>query len=532
MYLLKDRVNPYNYLQAAFDNLEDELLVIDKNNRIVEANKAVLKKHGKRRQDIIGQLCYEVSHGTTELCHPPYHECPITGVWETGKPVRVTHAHIYKVDGQESTKFLDIVASPIKDKAGNIVAVAELLRDVTLAKEMELNASATHKNLTALNSIAAAVTQSLDLDIVLNTALDKTLELMNETIGGILLWNEEGKLLTYRVYRGLSDNYIKKMRCRVGEGIAGIVAQKGKSIEVQDISSDTRVICPDIIKSEGLKAFASFPLKSKEKILGVLNIASRAPRKFNQDEIQLLSNITAQIAIAVENAKLHQEVQQKDEIRGDLLREIFTIQEEERRRIARELHDETSQSLASLAANLEALSLMLPENADKIKTRLKDAQNLSLNILDEIHRLIYELRPTVLDDLGLVSAIRWLLDNNLVKVGVKVNFEVSGRVKRLSSHVEATIFRTVQEAVSNIARHSSGKHARVILHFKKGAVIVTIRDDGKGFNVKDAINSKLRPRGLGLLGMIERIELINGKITIDSHHGKSGTEIDIEIPMK
>jgi PAS domain S-box-containing protein len=513
------------------DNLEDELLVIDRNNRIIEVNEAVVKAHGKRREEIIGQLCYEVSHGSTDLCHPPYHECPITAVIETGKPCRVTHAHLYRVDGKESTKFLDIIASPIRDNTGNVVAVVELLRDVTIAKEMESKVATTHKNLLALNSIAAAVTQSLNLDVVLNTALDKILELMNETIGGILLWNEEKQLLVYRVYRGLSDNYIKKMRCRIGEGIAGTVAQKGEAIQVEDISSDTRVICPDVIKTEGLKSFASFPLKSQEKILGVLNIASRKPRTFSQDEIQLLTNITAQIAIAVENAKLHQEVQQKDEIRSDLLREIFAIQEEERRRIARELHDETSQSLASLAANLEASSLMLPEHSDKIKAKLKDAQNLSLNILDEIHRLIYELRPTVLDDLGLVSALRWLVDNNLGKIGMKVNFEVKGKTKRISSHAEATIFRTVQEAVNNIARHSRGKHTWVTINFKKLSVHVSIKDDGRGFNVTESINSKRRPRGLGLLGMIERIELINGNITIDSHAGGKGTEIQIEIPI-
>jgi PAS domain S-box-containing protein len=143
---LKDFRSSISYLQAALDNLEDELLVIDRNNRIIEVNEAVVKAQGKRREEIIGQLCYEVSHGSTELCHPPHHECPITKVLETGKPCRVTHAHVYTSDGKESTKFLDIIASPIRDTSGNVIAVVELLRDVTAAREMEEKIATTHKS--------------------------------------------------------------------------------------------------------------------------------------------------------------------------------------------------------------------------------------------------------------------------------------------------------------------------------------------------------------------------------------------------
>jgi signal transduction histidine kinase len=212
------------------------------------------------------------------------------------------------------------------------------------------------------------------------------------------------------------------------------------------------------------------------------------------------------------------------------LHEIFSVQEEERRRIARELHDETSQSLASLAASLEAVASTLPPNADEAKTTLRKAQALSIGILDEIHKLIYELRPTLLDDLGLVAATRWLAERNLTTAGITVKLKTAGREKRLPPQLETTLFRVTQEVTSNIARHAQAKNVSISLYFKKKIIEVHITDNGRGFDVAEAISSKDRPRGLGLLGMKERVELINGTLSIRSHPG-GGTRIDIKIPL-
>ncbi|MFC1934955.1 GAF domain-containing protein [Chloroflexota bacterium] len=194
--------------------------------------------------------------------------------------------------------------------------MAELLRDVTETKELELKIAAAYENLSALNAIAGVVSQSLDLDTVLSSALDKTLEIMKANTGGILLLDEERRLLCYRIYHGLPKEHVQNVCYRLGEGVVGRVAQNGKTILVEDISADPRAIHTDLIATEGLRALACVPLCSKDKILGVLNIASHEVRKFSLDDIQLLDSIAPQIAIAIENAKLHHEVQSKEEIRG------------------------------------------------------------------------------------------------------------------------------------------------------------------------------------------------------------------------
>ncbi len=520
-----------NYLQAIIDSLEDELIVIDRDYHIIEANSAVLLRHGKRREEVIGRYCYDVSHGAPELCHPPHHECPIKAVWDTGRPARVTHVHVYHVKDEKRERYLDIVASPITDSQGNVTAVAELMRDVTEAKELELKISEAHRNLLALNTVASVVSQSLDMDAVLSSALDKTLEIMKMGTGGILLLDEESKMLYYRVHRGLSDRYAGEMRLHLGEGIAGIVAQTGETMLSEDISNDPKAAYHALLTADGLRAFASVPLHSKGKILGVLNIASHDTHKFSSEDTQLLEGIARQITTAIENARLHQEVQHKDEIHSELLREIFSIQEEERRRIARELHDETSQVIASLAASLEATASMLPESADKPRAILKKAQTLSIGILDDIHKLIYELRPSLLDDMGLVVAARWLAEVNLEAAGIEVDFKTSGRQRRLPPRIEVTLFRVIQEAVNNIARHSHAKNASISLQFKKDVIRVKIKDDGQGFDVQEAISSRERPRGLGLVGMRERAAIVGGTLDIQSQPDKEGTEITIEISL-
>jgi len=518
------------FLDAIFNSLEDELIVIDRDYRIIQANEAALSRHGRHRRGIIGKPCYEISHGQPGPCHPPHHECPLQEVWETGKPARVTHCHISHVNGEERERYLDIIASPITDKRGNVIAVTEIMRDVTEAKEAESRSVEAYKNLVALNTIATAVNQSLDLDTVLYSAIEKTLEIMRRNTGGILLLDEEKQMLCYRVHNGLSKEYAQSVCFRLGEGIVGKVAQSGEAIMVDDVSTDPRVAHPGLIAAERLRAFAAIPLRVRDKILGVLTIASHDARKFSGEDVQLLESIASQIAIAVENATLHQEVQHKDESRGELLGEIFSIQEEERRRIARELHDETSQSLASLAASLEAVAVMLPSGADKARARLKKIEQVALSALDEIHRIIYELRPTLLDDLGLVAAVRWLANNNLGSAGIEVIFKTTGRVRRLTPKVETILFRVIQEAVSNIARHAHARHVDLTLRYKKDTIIVHIKDDGEGFAVEEAMSSRERPRGLGLLGMKERVELVHGALNIRSVPG-SGTEVQMEIPL-
>lgn len=383
----------------------------------------------------------------------------------------------------------------------------------------------------AVSEVLAGVPDLADLDETLARALDKTLEIMGQDFGGIMLLDEKVNKLVLRVFRGFSGQQVASICPNVGEGFAGKVVETGKSQMTEDMLTDPRVLHPDFVKKDKLRAFISVPLTTEGKVFGALNIASRSRRGFSIEEVRLLEGIGRQIAAAIENVRLHQNIRE-NKVRQELLHETFTIQEEERRRIARELHDETSQLLASLSANLEVAASMLPEGNEEVMSIIKKSQTLSTSILERTHKLIYQLRPTLLDDLGLVAATRWLVESSLGDADVKVVFKLKGRERRLPAKVETELFRVVQEIVANIIRHAKADNVTVMLNFHPDRIIVRISDNGCGFDVNEAVTSKKRPRGLGLLGMRERIELISGTIRIDTQPGGTGTTIDIDIPIK
>jgi PAS domain S-box-containing protein len=209
---------------------------------------------------------------------------------------------------------------------------------------------------------------------------------------------------------------------------------------------------------------------------------------------------------------------------------LESVREEEKRKIARDLHDETSQLLSSLHAYLEAAITTLPEDAKKSAALLKTAQKLSTTILDEIHDLIYELRPTILDGLGLVAAVRSLGDSRLKAAGIKLTITITGKERRLSSSSEIALFRIIQEALNNITNYSHAGEATLNFHFKKDGIKVNIKDNVVGFDVQQAMSLKNRPHGLGLLSMKERAELLNGSLAIKSGPGK-GTDIIVQVPL-
>ncbi len=161
---------------------------------------------------------------------------------------------------------------------------------------------------------------------------------------------------------------------------------------------------------------------------------------------------------------------------------------------------------------------------------LEKSRDLAAKILDDLHKLIYELHPFPLHDLGLVAAVASLISTSLEPVGVKVHFQTKGRVRRLSPHLEIDLFRVIQEAFNNIARHAKASKTEVTIHFKKTNVSVHVGDDGRGFDVREALSTPYGLRGFGIMSIKERIELVGGTLNIRSHPGE-GTQINIEVPM-
>ena len=222
------------------------------------------------------------------------------------------------------------------------------------------------------------------------------------------------------------------------------------------------------------------------------------------------------------NAALREREQELARLYG----KVLTAQEDERRRIARELHDETSQSLAVLVMGLDAAVAAIRAGQTP---RLDEVKALAVRTIEEIHRLILDLRPSVLDDLGLLSAIRWYGERYLQPRGISFRCEFEKLEWRLPSAFEIAVFRVCQEAMTNIARHARAETVLVQARVEGSALVVEIEDDGQGFDPAEVSRRPGRPH-FGLLGIRERVELLGGKVTIDSAPGR-GTRLRIEVPL-
>jgi signal transduction histidine kinase len=211
---------------------------------------------------------------------------------------------------------------------------------------------------------------------------------------------------------------------------------------------------------------------------------------------------------------------------AELLRKVISAQEEERRRIARDLHDDTSQALASLAMSLD-LAAASPQG---LPAQLSAMKELVVNTLDRVHQMIFDLRPSVLDDLGLLAALHWYAESRLEPLGVKVRLDTAGTERRLPSQVETVVFRVAQEAITNIARHAGAESVMMGVEFAHGSISMEIEDDGQGFEPAALQRTPHDTRGLGLLGMQERVALAGGTFSIWSEPG-SGTRIFFRVPL-
>jgi signal transduction histidine kinase len=228
-----------------------------------------------------------------------------------------------------------------------------------------------------------------------------------------------------------------------------------------------------------------------------------------------------------ELAAANRALEDREQVRQQLLKKVITAQEEERKRLARELHDETLQTVAALGVRLD---LALAAAGGAPGADLVEARALAALTLEELRRLLHDLRPSVLDDLGLVPAIRWYADRHLEARGIAVRFEYGTLPERLPVEVETALFRAAQEAITNIARHAGAEMVLIQIGAEGGTLRLEVEDDGQGFDPATVVPRPGDMRGLGLTGMRERVELFGGRVRIDSAPGR-GTDVVIDLPL-
>jgi PAS domain S-box-containing protein len=516
------------------------------------------------------------------------------------------------------------------------------------------------RRLAAINAVVGVVTESLELRDILGLALSKVRDVMGVETCLLFLLDQETGELSLEAYHGVShDAAAAVKKIGVGEGFIGQVAQAGEPLVVRGGAQDA-VLAGAAGGLEKVRAQVIVPLRSKARVLGTLCAATRNPREFTADEIELLSAVGNAIGVAVENARLYQkerdtaeQLRQSEEsyrglfenateaiflhdlggrittannacekltgysclemvgmeisqflsaqdlktvqemvdglvnrepvegpfelrlsrrdgseaivelmpsliVRGEqpigvqaILRDVteqrrmqeslrfyisqvLKAQESERLRIAHELHDDTAQALTGLSRRLDMLvdtvSCSNSPPATDIAARLEELREQSDRILEGVRRFSRDLRPPVLDDLGLLPALKWLSTALEEQPGIPVNIRVLGEQRRLPDEVELALFRIVQEALNNAGKHSGATALDLTVGFRGDEITVVVADNGKGFQLPRSLSDLAASGKLGLIGMQERVRLLGGTLTVDSDPG-AGTTVVVRVPV-
>jgi len=515
------------------------------------------------------------------------------------------------------------------------------------------------KRLSAVNAILGVVTESADLSSVLGLAMNRVSDVMRVDVCLLFLLDEEARELTLEACYGISDeSAARAKRMRIGEGASGRVAETGEPLVVGEDAGEP-ALGDSVAGAEELRAQVTVPLKSEGKVMGTLCAATRRPREFTDEEIELLSAIGNAIGVAIVHARLDQKKRETSEqlreseesyrglfensteaiivhdldgriiaanracekltgyaraemagmgvdrllpgqgletvreiverqlagnategpfelqltrrdgteaivelrasliLRGEqavgvqsivrdvteqrrmqenlrfYISQVLKAQENERLRIARELHDDTAQALTGLSRRLDMLidTLDSSENQppQEITEHLEELQAQTDRILEGVRRFSRDLRPPVLDDLGLLPALKWLATALEEQHGIAANIRVLGEQRRLPDDMELALFRITQEVLNNVAKHADASAVELAVDFQSGGISIAIADNGRGFELPQDVGDLAASGKLGIVGMQERVRLLGGTLAVHSEPG-SGTSVVVTVP--
>ena len=363
------------------------------------------------------------------------------------------------------------------------------------------------KELEAIYRADDELRRHLHLNEVLQSLVNTAVELLHADKGALLTWDEKEERLVARASYGFQPETMAKISILPGEGLAGVVALSGEPAIVEDTDLNGRVT-PYIIESEHLRALMQVPIRVAGEVYGVFSADYLQPHKFTEEQKRLLVAFAQRAGLAIETAALYESEEQ-----------IAIMQE--RNRLARDLHDSVTQSMYGVSLYAEVATQLLKKgDLDKANENLQELKGMALDALAEMRLLIYELRPSVFEQEGLMAAIQTRLDAVEGRLGLETNFGVEGKIS-LSPRVEEGLYRIAQEALNNVLKHANAKSVTITLSQNKKKICLEVADDGVGFDPAECCEVG----GMGLQNMQERAQEIGAEFEIISQPGKGSKVI-------
>src|SRR5215813_416844 len=373
----------------------------------------------------------------------------------------------------------------------------------------------------SLLSILDAELAAGDLGMLLQKVLEITTRTFQASMGALLLREGEGDSLKVSAAVGFDVKVPENFKIASGTGFAGKIAASGEPVMILDTNADGDPLSP-VVRTRA-KSLWGVPLKADGHVIGVQVIGFERPYEWLPTERELMRAVGDRTALAIQRARLTDALRQREQKIAELSAHLLRVQEEERKRISRELHDETGQALMVIRLYLGMMESVVTTR--NVKAKIRETVDVVDRTIEGIRRIIGKLSPLVLQELGLVAAIRKEAKDLARNTGVKARVLITGEVGRLAPATEQAIYRVVQEALHNVARHAHARNVTVQVSRTGDSVRVTVEDDGVGIQPR----SNSRGHSFGLTGIKERIATMGGVSRVVSARGK-GTRIEINVP--
>jgi signal transduction histidine kinase len=429
--------------------------------------------------------------------HPPMHSF-------LGVPIRlrgVAYGNLYLTE-KEGGDFTD------EDEELVTLLAAQAAVALENARLYE-SATTWSQQLESLNEVGAALVGELELDPLLKLVVARLRELIGARLVAIALPAGEG--LRIAAADGAGSDTLAAINMLEADSKTARVLERGRSERIDSLLEDPEV-SQEVARRLGASTGLYVPLRARERTIGVLIAHDKIGRdhRFGSADQRLAEQFALRASIAVDLSR---------RVARDALRRVVAGQEIERRRLARELHDETGQALTSILLGLRAVE---DANSD---VNVDDLRELVVGTLQDVRRLAVQLRPKALDDFGLVPALERLVQTFSESSGISVDLEARIGEGRLPSDVETTVYRIIQEALTNVVKHAEARKVSILLVHRDTTLTAVVEDDGQGFDP-----TAVGDNSLGLEGMRERVELHDGRMVVEASSG-AGTTLRIEVPL-
>jgi PAS domain S-box-containing protein len=511
------------------ENVNDAVIAMKEDRTILYWNRGAERLYGWTADEVLGRSAHEIlrigaDQEHIERIRESFRE---SGLWRGVELHQIRDGSLIPVEA----------FSVRRTRPDGPPYILTVNRDVREQRAAEAILEQRAKQQAAIAGLGLFALERIELQALLDRAAELIAETLDLPITAILQFEPDGGSLLIQAGVGWRPGTVGNGRVGIGpSSFAGFALSQGASVISDDVVADPRFEVPERLRDHGVVCGATAVINGLDAPYGVMQALSREPHPFSQDDIRFLEGVASIVGLAIERDRIAREhTRLRDELaeravqlqrladeRQQMLRRVVGAQEDERDRVSLELHDGLGQLLTSISLFATDLEHEVPPSA---RPRVARVNDLVKRAIADSRELVWSLRPPELDRLGLVPSLRRLAEEvSTPQVTVDLHERIGDL--RLGPEAEAVVYRVVQEAVHNAQKHAGASAISILLRRRNGVVSTIVEDDGSGFDPRTVAEG----RGLGLIGMRERAELVDGEVVVESTPG-AGTTVRLEVPV-